>query len=110
MKQFMGDWNMDFNRLSDYARMSLDTNLGNSCWIMVDREIVLGKALFKYFYMCLGNINKGWMDGCRKIFGLNGCFLKGACEGKLLAAVSKNENQQIYPISQVFVGLETKHS
>ena len=50
------------------------------------------------------------MEGCRKIIGFDGCFLKGSCNGELLVAVGRNGNQQIFPIAWAVVDTETKHS
>ncbi|KAM3203710.1 hypothetical protein P3L10_031336 [Capsicum annuum] len=51
-----------------------------------------------------------WMEGCRRITGFDGCFLKGACKGELLVAVGKNGNNQMFPIAWVVVDKKTKHS
>ena len=41
-----------------------------------------------YFYVYLDALKKGWKEECRRIIGFDGCFLKGACKGELLVAVS----------------------
>ena len=38
LKEFMGDWKMEFAKLCDYANMIKQTNLGSSCWVRKDRE------------------------------------------------------------------------
>ncbi|XP_017613447.1 uncharacterized protein LOC108458534 [Gossypium arboreum] len=46
---------------------------------------------------------KAWKDGykagCRRIVGLDGCFLKGYYGGYLLAAVGIDANNDIYPLA-----------
>nr|GFA81519.1 elongation factor G, III-V domain-containing protein [Tanacetum cinerariifolium] len=32
---------------------------------------------FKRMYVCLADVREGFLDGCRKYLGLDGCFLKG---------------------------------
>ncbi|XP_047268084.1 uncharacterized protein LOC124898485 [Capsicum annuum] len=86
------------------------TNPGRSCWIKIDKETEPGKNLFVYFYVCFHAFKQGWLDGCRKIIGFDGCFLKGACKGELLVAVGKNDNNQMYPIAWAVVDTETTHS
>ena len=54
------------------------------------------KKLFIYFYVCFDALNRGWLEGCRKIIWFDGCFLKGACKGELLVAGSRNANQQLF--------------
>lgn len=99
ISKFMGDWKLEFSKLLDYADMIKSSNPGTSCWVRTDNEIVPGKHLFKYFYVCFAALRNGWLEGCWKIIGLDGYFLKGACKGELLAAVGKNGNQQMYPIT-----------
>ncbi|XP_047258541.1 uncharacterized protein LOC124890784, partial [Capsicum annuum] len=106
----MRDWKLEFARLCDYTDMIKTTNPGSSCWIKIDKETESGKNLFVYFYVCFHAFKQGWLDGCRKIIGFDGCFLKGACKGELLVAVGKNGNNQIYPIVWAVVDTETKHS
>ncbi|XP_069145097.1 uncharacterized protein [Solanum lycopersicum] len=55
-------------------------------------------------------LKRGWLEGCRKIIGFDGCFLKGSCKGELLVAVGRNGNQQMFPIAWAVVDTETKHS
>ncbi|XP_060183295.1 uncharacterized protein LOC132613289 [Lycium barbarum] len=99
----ISDWNLEFPRLCDYADMIKQTNPGSSCWVKIDKETEPGNFFFVYFYVCLQAFKQGWLDGCRKIIGFDGCFLKGACKGELLVAVEKNENNQMYPIAWAVV-------
>ncbi|XP_075086215.1 uncharacterized protein LOC142168937 [Nicotiana tabacum] len=101
---------MEFNRLADYADIIKQTNPESSCWIRTDSETLPGRNLFVYFYLCLDTLKRGWLEGCRRIIGFDGCFLKGICKGKLLVAVSRNGNNQMFPIAWAVVDQETKHS
>ncbi|XP_070017886.1 uncharacterized protein [Nicotiana sylvestris] len=71
---------MEFARLCDYADNIEQTNPGSICLVKTDRNLEPGKNLFKYFYVCFDALKKGWLEGCRKIIGFDGCFLKGACK------------------------------
>ncbi|XP_060200939.1 uncharacterized protein LOC132629246 isoform X1 [Lycium barbarum] len=106
----MGDWNMKFSRLCDYADLIKQTNPGSSCSVKIDEATEPGKNLFVYFYVCFQAFTQGWLDGCKKIIRFDGCFLKGVCKGELLVAVGKNENNQMYPIARAVVDPETRHS
>ncbi|WMV26829.1 hypothetical protein MTR67_020214 [Solanum verrucosum] len=110
LRENMGDWNMEFARLCDYAEVIKQTNPGSSVWVRMDRETVPGKNLFVYFYVCLDALKKGWKEGCRRIIGFDGYFLKGACKGELLVAVGRNGNNQMFPIAWAVMDKETKHS
>lgn len=50
------------------------------------------------------------MDGCRRVTGLDGCFLKGICKGKLLATVGRDANNHIFPIAWCVVNVENKEN
>ncbi|WMV59314.1 hypothetical protein MTR67_052699 [Solanum verrucosum] len=110
MKEDMGDWNVEFARLCDYADMIKQTNPGSSCWVKIDKETEPGKNLFVYFYVCFHAFKQGWLEGCRNIIGFDGCFLNGACKSELLVVVRKNRSNQMYPIAWAVVDTETKHS
>nr|XP_016451797.1 PREDICTED: uncharacterized protein LOC107776419 [Nicotiana tabacum] len=106
----MGGWRMEFNRLADYADIIKQTNPGSSCWIRTDSETIPNKNLFVYFYLCLDVLKKGWLEGCRRIIGFDGYFLKGICKGELLVAAGRNGNNQMFPIAWAVVDQETKQS
>jgi hypothetical protein len=55
-------------------------------------------------------MKRGFLAGCRPIIGLHGCFLKGTYKGQLLAAISRDPNNQMYPLAFVVVEAETKES
>ena len=44
----------------------------------------------------------------QKVIDLDGAFLKGGCKGEPLTCISKNENNQMYPIAWAVVDKETK--
>ena len=46
--------------------------------------------------------------GCRRIIGLDGCFLKGQCKGELITTIGRDENNQVFPIAWAVVDVENK--
>ncbi|CAI9303711.1 unnamed protein product [Lactuca saligna] len=54
---------------------------------------------FSKYYVCFDGVKKGWLEGCRKVIGIDGCFLKGYVTGELLCAVERDAGDQIYPIA-----------
>nr|XP_016485384.1 PREDICTED: uncharacterized protein LOC107805815 [Nicotiana tabacum] len=53
--------------------------------------------------------NPGFKAGCRKIVGVDGCWLKGAMYGtQLLTAVGLDANNNIFPIAYAVVEKETR--
>ncbi|CAI9303295.1 unnamed protein product [Lactuca saligna] len=65
---------------------------------------------FKRMYICLKSIKDGWIEGCRRVIGVDGCFLKGVCRGELLTAVGRDANNQMYPLAWVVVPVENKET
>ena len=63
---------------------------------------------FHRIYVCFKAIKYGWKIGCRRVIGLDGCFLKGQCKGELLTAIDRDANNQNYPIAWVVVEFENK--
>ncbi|KAL0403718.1 UNVERIFIED_CONTAM: hypothetical protein Sradi_2012600 [Sesamum radiatum] len=57
-------------------------------------------------YYCLSGLRAGFLDGCRPIIGLDGCFLKGMYKGQLLAAIGRDGNDNIFPIAMAYVEIE----
>jgi hypothetical protein len=53
-------------------------------------------------------MKKGFMEGCKPVIGVDGCFLKGPFKGQLLATVGRNDNDNMYPIAYAAVEAETK--
>ena len=46
--------------------------------------------------------------GCRKVIGLDGCFLKGTIKGELLTAMGRDANNQMFPIAWAVINVENK--
>ena len=45
----------------------------------VDRDAANDPPYFKRMYVCFDALKRGWLEGCRPIIGLYGCFLKSFC-------------------------------
>ncbi|MBA0737036.1 hypothetical protein Gogos_010519 [Gossypium gossypioides] len=61
-------------------------------------------------YVCLQACKYGYKAGCRRIIGLDGCFLKGYFGGYLFATVGIDANNDIYPIAYVAIESENQAS
>ncbi|XP_076915741.1 uncharacterized protein LOC143575165 [Bidens hawaiensis] len=53
-----------------------------------------------------GTVKDGWINGCRKVICLDGCFLKN--HGQLLSAVGREANNHIFPVAWAVVSVENK--
>ncbi|GKA69545.1 splicing factor [Tanacetum coccineum] len=99
---FKGGLIEHYARLWEYRHAILDTNPGSTC-ILNDEETEYGNSYFRRFYICFKGVKYGWKAGCRRVIGLDGCFLKHTCRGELLTAIGKDANNQMYPITWALV-------
>ncbi|GKC33188.1 hypothetical protein Tco_1040482 [Tanacetum coccineum] len=68
------------------------------------------KDHYGIFYVCFKALKEGWIEGCRRVIGLDGFFLKTICKGELLSAVGRDGNNQIYLIVWAIVNVENKEN
>ncbi|KAL5551824.1 hypothetical protein UlMin_002000 [Ulmus minor] len=61
-------------------------------------------------YFCLTALKRGWTNGCRKIIGLDGCFVKVFHKGQLITTVGVDPNNQMYPIAYAVVEAKTRET
>ncbi|GKA19479.1 hypothetical protein Tco_0699394 [Tanacetum coccineum] len=83
-----------YSRLWDYRQQLLDTNPGSTVHLQIE-EKENGQKHFLRFYVCFKAMKEGWSAGCRKVIGLDGCFLKGTVKGELLTAMGRDGNNQL---------------
>ncbi|KAL2533256.1 MuDR family transposase [Abeliophyllum distichum] len=82
----------------------LRTNPSSSVIIGVHDQIFHG--IYIYFAAC----KEGFMRGCRKLIGLDGCHLRSKYGGQLLTAVAIDVNDCIYPVAFAVVEKENTFS
>jgi len=97
-----------YQLLYRYQLELLRSNPGST--VIVKKELQLEPPVFQRMYICLDACKKGFMAGCRKVLGLDGCFFKGATNGELLCAIGRDANNQMYPIAWAVVEKENNES
>ena len=58
----------------DYQLELLRSNPGSTIVVKLDTEEL--EPMFMRFYVCFDACKKGFLAGCRKVIGLDGCFLR----------------------------------
>ncbi|KAJ9545219.1 hypothetical protein OSB04_024926 [Centaurea solstitialis] len=96
-----------YGKLWDYAEELRKSNPRSTVLVGVN-SMPDGKNYFKRFYVCLSGLKEAWVQGCRRVIGLDGCFLKTACKGELLSAVGRDANNQIFPFAWAVVTVDNK--
>lgn len=96
-----------YGMLRSYGDELLRSNPGSTVRLGVNTNPD-DKVYFDRFYVCLSALKEGWKKGCRRIIAIDGCFLKGICQGELLSAVGRDGNNHIFPIAWAIVNVENK--
>nr|KAJ0218899.1 hypothetical protein LSAT_V11C300111730 [Lactuca sativa] len=102
-----GKLNEHYARIWDYAQELLRSNPGSTCKVGVTNN-PNDNNYFKRFYICFKSLSVCWKIGCRKVIGLDGCFLKGQVKGELLITIGRDANNQVFPIDWAVVDVEKK--
>ena len=107
LTEIEGSLKEQYSKLWDYAAEFRRSNLGSHVEVYVQPQND-SKVVFERFYVSFKGVVQGWLDGCRKVVGVDGCFLKGICRGQLLSAVGRDANNHLYPIAWAVVTVESK--
>ncbi|XP_062147727.1 uncharacterized protein LOC133856686 [Alnus glutinosa] len=99
-----------YHRLWDCCTTIRSTNVGSCVILMVERPMPEMPCRFQRMYISLAAMKNGFKDWCRPVIGLDACFLKGVYKGQLMAAIGRDANNNMYPISMAVVEAETKDS
>jgi hypothetical protein len=94
-----GKVKLQYNRLWDYCETVRQTNQGSCLMMKVERPLPDHPACFHRLYFSLAAMKRGFRAGCRPIIGLDGCFLKGPYNGQLLSTISRDGNNNMYPVA-----------
>ena len=95
----MGDYKVEFAVLHDYCDEIRRSNPGTTCFALTKNLEDRRRKQFRKFYVCFQTLKQGFKEGFRQIIGLDGCFLKSPTKGQLLVAVSKDGNNQMFPLA-----------
>ena len=91
----------EYAMVFDYQLELLRSNPGSTVVVKLDTEEA--EPTFMRFYVCFDACKKGFLAGCRKVIGFDGCFFKGLTNGELLCALGRDANNQMYLIAWAVV-------
>ncbi|KAH0645037.1 hypothetical protein KY284_032921 [Solanum tuberosum] len=105
-----GNLKDQFAILWNYVHEIDKTNPGTSIYMkFTDNEMPNEPYRFQRVYLCFAACKEAFKIGCRRIVGVDGCWLKGPMYGnKLLTVVGLDANNNIVLVAYVVVERETK--
>jgi hypothetical protein len=90
-KKGVWEWDWALQNSRDYATSVQTWNLDSMCGLVKDGPN------FHRMFVCLDAYKKCLIVGCRPVIALDGCHLKGSCEGQLLlCAISMDRNDDMF--------------
>ncbi|XP_010027244.2 uncharacterized protein LOC104417714 [Eucalyptus grandis] len=105
MTMITGNEEEQFGMLRSYCQALLDANSGSTC--VIKTEQCQDQFKFRGVYICLDALRRGFLEGCRRFVGFDGCHLSSGYKGILLAAMGIDANNQMYPFAWAVVEQET---
>ncbi|CAH9117302.1 unnamed protein product [Cuscuta epithymum] len=93
-------------KLRNYAEECLRSIPDSTVVIHTSRVLPEAPFVFQRIYMCFELVRRGFLEGCRKVIWLDGCFLKGQLKGEILTAVVRDENNRMLSIAWAVVEIE----
>jgi hypothetical protein len=109
-QQIYGKLEDQYGHLWDYCETLRKTNKGSCVMIKVDKPDPYVAPKFGRLYFSFATMKNGFLDGCRPVIGMDGCFLKGPLKGQLLTAVGRDVNNNMYPIAFGVIEAENRES
>lgn len=97
-----------YGRLWDYCAELRRSNPGSTVVMDAPIDSESGQPRFNRLYIFLAAPKTGFLSGCRKIIGVDGCHLKGQYSGQLLTAIGVDPNNASYPLAYCVVETESK--
>ncbi|XP_063942817.1 uncharacterized protein LOC135150445 [Daucus carota subsp. sativus] len=107
MESVYGSWKTTYNELPRFLNVMASTNVGSIVVVeVVPHHKERGTSTFVRAFWCLKAMIDGWQYA-RPVISIDGTFLKGKYNGKLLVAVGVDSNNHQYPICFALVDEET---
>ena len=109
-ENIQGSHKEQYRKIWDYSETLKEKNVETTTLLDMERPCLNVTVTFQRLYVCLVATRIGFKEGCKPLIGLDVCFLKGSYKGHLLSIVSRDANDNMYPICVVVVESECKAS
>ncbi|KAG6525668.1 hypothetical protein ZIOFF_015634 [Zingiber officinale] len=108
LKLVQGSVEEQFQQITKYCAELKRSDVGATIVLKLTEDDEVPR--FQRLYVCFSACKQGFKNACRRIIGVDGCFLKVEHGGQLLSAVGLDPNNNIFPICYAMVERETKDS
>lgn len=99
-RKILGDHNLQYRRIQDYAHTLLASNPGSKVVLKCDVPKEAGKnPRFKRIFISFKAQIDGFKNGCRPFIGLDGTHVKLPNGCQILAATGRDGNNNMFPIA-----------
>ncbi|CAH9134895.1 unnamed protein product [Cuscuta epithymum] len=109
-RKLHGSMKDHYNKLGRYLEALALASPASHFKLEVNPELRVFPPVFQRLFVCFDGVKQGWLQGCRKVMCVDGCFLKTFLGGVLLAAVGRDANEQMYPLAWAVVEGENNDS
>ncbi|KAK4406225.1 hypothetical protein Sango_0629000 [Sesamum angolense] len=106
LERIRGDDAKQYELLWDYCETVRKCNPGSK--LLLRKVENYDPPVFDRMYFSLWVLKKGFLEGCRPIIGLDGCFLKTVYESQLLVVCGRDGNDNMFPIAMAVVQVENR--
>ena len=88
----------------------MKTHTYNEGDLAAEMNLQIGVPYFERLYICWARCKKGFLASCRPIIGLDACHLKTKLGGQLIVAITRDPNEEYFPLAVAVVEAETNDS
>ncbi|XP_047310291.1 uncharacterized protein LOC124913899 [Impatiens glandulifera] len=107
ISEVYGDWTTSYSKLPKFLSALMHFNPGTSVLSEVVVDVTkLHTSVFKRVWWVFKPIVNGWKHA-RPVINIDGTFLKGRYNGKLLISMGSDYNNHQYPLAYAIVNEET---
>ncbi|XP_070668106.1 uncharacterized protein [Malus domestica] len=96
--------------MHDYGTVEELKKANEGSTIKVKTQMDGDDILFQRIYGCLAGCKQGFLEGCRPVIGVDGCFIKGPHSGQILTTIGIDGNNGLFPIAYAIVEIENKNT
>ncbi|XP_021742994.1 uncharacterized protein LOC110709089 [Chenopodium quinoa] len=97
-KMLHGSMKEHYMKVERYLKALKEASLETVLDLVVAPQPQSSTPMFSRMFTCFDGVKQGWTAGCRRVISVDAAFLKTFLGGQILTAVSRDPNEQMFPI------------